>query len=236
MYGKFNVHKLGHCDLILLGIPWLKAMNPTIDWAKENLDLPATEQSVRLEKLTDRIRKKNGLTPLFPKEEHRWKNSQLKKEPSQEMSGTSTKKTNAEKPAASAQPQDDSEQAIKSSLTPEKTSSKESFKASIEEVIDEEEPGLLPDEDEEEEMKIDEQIFNTTNDVWINKLSETFAPAVINAMEYPLLDDEFLVEYANDMTEIRTFENVSMDTPLTKDGTETPGYTPATVHRIYEDW
>jgi hypothetical protein len=159
------------------------------------------------------------LTPLFIKEERKWKNSQLKKEPSQEMSGTSTKETNAEKPAASAQPQNEPEQAIKSSLTPERTSSKESFKASIEEVIDEEEPGLLPDEEEEEEMKIDEQIFNTTNDVWINELSETFAPAVINAMEYPLLDDKFLIEYANDMTEIRTFENVSMDTPLTKDGT-----------------
>src|ERR1700692_1037236 len=109
-------------------------MNPTIDWAKETLDLPATEQSVRLEKLTDRIRKKNGLTPLFLKEEHKGKNSQLKKEPSQEMSGTSTKETNAEKPAASAQPQNEPEQAIKSSLTPERTLSKESFKASIEEV------------------------------------------------------------------------------------------------------
>jgi hypothetical protein len=43
MYGKFNVHKLGHRDLILLGIPWLKAMNPNINWAEDTLDLPRTE-------------------------------------------------------------------------------------------------------------------------------------------------------------------------------------------------
>ncbi|KAG2359808.1 hypothetical protein BDR07DRAFT_1237421, partial [Suillus spraguei] len=29
---KFNITKLGCCDQILLGIPWLHAMNPLINW------------------------------------------------------------------------------------------------------------------------------------------------------------------------------------------------------------
>jgi hypothetical protein len=45
MCGKFNVHKLGCHDLILLGIPWLKAMNPIINWAEETLTLPWMEKS-----------------------------------------------------------------------------------------------------------------------------------------------------------------------------------------------
>jgi hypothetical protein len=87
--------------------------------------------------------------------------------------------------------------------------------------MDEEEtPGLLPipEDDDEEMIAENDERFDTTHDVWIDRLSESFAPAVINAMEYPLTDDEFLVEYAHDITEIQTFENASMDTPLTKDG------------------
>jgi hypothetical protein len=218
MYGKFNVHKLGHHDLILLGIPWLKAMNPTIDWANETLDLSKTERSEKLERLTDKERKKNGLKPLFEEKKREWKNSQLKK-PSQEKSGTSMKETNEEKPSASAQPQHDPEQAIKSSLTPERLSSKGSFTASIEEIADEEAPGLLPiPEDDEEMITENDERFDTTNDVWIDRLDEHFAPAVSSIAEYALQDDEFLVEYSNSM-DLRVFENESMDTPLTKDGT-----------------
>jgi hypothetical protein len=53
MRGKFNVHKLGRHDLILLGIPWLKAMNPVINWAEETLTLPWTEKSDLFEKDVD---------------------------------------------------------------------------------------------------------------------------------------------------------------------------------------
>ena len=40
MYGKFNITKLGRQDQILLGIPWLRAINSVIDWAEETLTLP----------------------------------------------------------------------------------------------------------------------------------------------------------------------------------------------------
>jgi hypothetical protein len=81
MRGKFNIHKLGRRNLILLGIPWLKAMNPIINWADESLSLPWTEKSNLLEADVDEERKKGGLPALFPKTKkgkHKWKNSKLK--------------------------------------------------------------------------------------------------------------------------------------------------------------
>jgi hypothetical protein len=214
MRGKFNVHKLGYRDLILLGIPWLKAMNPIINWAEESLSLPWTEKSDLLEEDVDIEQRKGGLPALFPKKKgkRKWKNSKLKQ--SQEMSGMSKQKTNESIDSASVHPQDDSEHAIKNSLTPEKVSiSMKPFKAIIEEIVDEEAPGLLtiPDDDDE--------TFDEKHDVWINQLDEHFAPAVSSIAEYALLDEEFLVEYSVDSDELRVIENISMDTPLMKDGT-----------------
>jgi hypothetical protein len=68
MRGKFNVHKLGRRDQILLGIPWLKAMNPDINWAEETLALSQTANGNLIEKEVDKERKKNGLPTLFSKQ------------------------------------------------------------------------------------------------------------------------------------------------------------------------
>jgi hypothetical protein len=37
MFGKFNIMNMSDHDMILLGKPWLTAMNPDIDWAKDTL-------------------------------------------------------------------------------------------------------------------------------------------------------------------------------------------------------
>jgi hypothetical protein len=42
MIGKFNVTHLGKHDQILLGIPWLRAMDPIIRWKTGTLSLPRT--------------------------------------------------------------------------------------------------------------------------------------------------------------------------------------------------
>jgi hypothetical protein len=126
----------------------------------------------------------------------------------------SKQETNESADSASVHPQDDPEHAIKNSLTPEKVStSTKPFKATIEEIVDDEAPSLLPIPDD------DDETFDEKHDVWINQLNEHFAPAVSSIAEYALLDKEFLVEYSADSNELRVIENVSMDTPLTKDGT-----------------
>jgi hypothetical protein len=120
MRRKFNIHKLGRRDLILLGILWLKAMNPIINWANESLSLPWTEKFNLLEADVNEERRKGGLPALFPKKKGKckWKNSKLKQ--SQEMSRMSMQKTNESIDSASVHPQDNSDHAIKNFLTPEK--------------------------------------------------------------------------------------------------------------------
>lgn len=56
-------------------------------------------------------------------------------------------------------------------------------------------------------------------DIWINQLEEYFSPAVNSIVKYALQDNEFLVKYAANSTEIQVIKDVSMDTPLMKDGT-----------------
>jgi len=46
MFGKFNIMNMSDRDMILLGKPWLTAMNPDIDWAKDTLRLPSTPRSL----------------------------------------------------------------------------------------------------------------------------------------------------------------------------------------------
>src|SRR6267154_6730751 len=55
MIGKFNVMNMSDRDMILLGKPWLSAMNPEINWTNDTLRLPATDRSLRLEAI---LRKK----------------------------------------------------------------------------------------------------------------------------------------------------------------------------------
>jgi hypothetical protein len=37
MFGKFNIMNMSDQDMILLGKPWLSAMNPDINWARDTL-------------------------------------------------------------------------------------------------------------------------------------------------------------------------------------------------------
>jgi hypothetical protein len=46
MFGKFNIMNMSDRDMILLRKPWLTAMNPDIDWAKDTLRLPLTPRSL----------------------------------------------------------------------------------------------------------------------------------------------------------------------------------------------
>ena len=64
MYGKFNIAKLNPKDDILLGYPWLIAMNPTFDWRKSTVALNHNETSQRREHDCNEARRKKGLTPL----------------------------------------------------------------------------------------------------------------------------------------------------------------------------
>jgi hypothetical protein len=49
MFGKFNIMKLSKKDDILLGKPWLSAINPDIDWANDTISIPATKRSREVE-------------------------------------------------------------------------------------------------------------------------------------------------------------------------------------------
>ncbi|KAG2343093.1 hypothetical protein BDR05DRAFT_1000403 [Suillus weaverae] len=51
-------------DMILLGKPWLSAMNPDINWTKDTLRLPSTPRSLQLEKWFE---KQWGITSTSPK-------------------------------------------------------------------------------------------------------------------------------------------------------------------------
>jgi hypothetical protein len=53
MIGKFNVMRLGKHDQILLGIPWLCAMDPIIRWKAGTLSLPRTPKSDLIEEDVD---------------------------------------------------------------------------------------------------------------------------------------------------------------------------------------
>jgi hypothetical protein len=168
MIGKFNVTCLGKWDQILLGIPWLWAMDPIIRWKAGTLSLPRTPKSNLIEEDVDNERKKNGLPLLFrkkPKYEH----SQFKK-----------------------------------SVKPECIDSMTYPSTSIEEIPDEEMTVL-------EEMA---PIFDTKEDIWGN-----YEPMVTDIATYQLQDEDVLIEYSEDGTEMRLIENVSLDSPLTKDGT-----------------
>jgi len=53
MIGKFNVTRLGKRDQILLEIPWLRAMDPIIQWKAGTLSLPRTLKSDLIEEDVD---------------------------------------------------------------------------------------------------------------------------------------------------------------------------------------
>jgi hypothetical protein len=66
MFGKFNIMNMSDCDMILLRKPWLTAMNPDIDWAKDTLRLPSTPRSLRLEKAFEKLWRENSTPKPTP--------------------------------------------------------------------------------------------------------------------------------------------------------------------------
>jgi len=89
-------------------------------------------------------------------------------------------------------------------VTPERIDSMTYPSASIEEIPD-------------EEMTVLEEtapVFNTKEDIWGN-----YEPMVTNITTYQLRDEDVLIEYSEDGMEMRLIENVSLDSPLTKDST-----------------
>jgi hypothetical protein len=89
-------------------------------------------------------------------------------------------------------------------VTPECIDSTTYPSASIEEIPD-------------EEMTVPEEtapIFDTKEDIWGN-----YKPMVTDITTYQLWDEDVLIEYSEDGTEMRLIENVSFDSPLTRDGT-----------------
>jgi hypothetical protein len=169
MISKFNITRLGRHDQILLGIPWLRAMDPMIRWKAGTLSLPRTPKSDLIEEDVDNERKKNKLPPLFSKKQ-KYEHSQL----------------------------------LKELVKPEHVDSTAPFTAKIEEIPDEE--TFIPTETA--------PVFDTKEDIWDN-----YKPMVTDIATYQLCDEDVLIEYSAEGTEMRLIENVSFDTLLTKDGT-----------------
>jgi hypothetical protein len=90
------------------------------------------------------------------------------------------------------------------SVTPERIDSTTYPPASIEEIPD-------------EEMTVPKEtapVFDTKEDIWGD-----YKPMVTNITTYQLKDGEVLIEYSENGTEMRLIENISFNSPLTKDGT-----------------
>jgi hypothetical protein len=90
------------------------------------------------------------------------------------------------------------------SVTPEHIDSMAYPSASIKEIPDEE--MIIPKETA--------PVFDTKEDIWGN-----YEPMVANITTYQLRDEDVLIEYSADGTEMRLIKNVSFNFPLTRDGT-----------------
>jgi hypothetical protein len=66
MFGKFNIMNMSDRDIILLRKPWLTAMNPDIDWAKDTLRLPSTPRSLQLKKAFEKLWRENSISNPTP--------------------------------------------------------------------------------------------------------------------------------------------------------------------------
>jgi hypothetical protein len=185
MIGKFNVTCLGKRDQILLGIPWLWAMDPIIQWKAGTLSLPRTLKPDLIKEDVDKEREKNRLPLLFQKKKLKYEHSQLKKSVKPECVDSMV--------PTKVEP-----------VTPERIDSMTYPSVSIEEIPN-------------EEMTVPEEtapIFDTKEDIWGN-----YEPMVTDITAYQLQDEDVLIEYSEDGTEMRLIENVSLDCPLTKDCT-----------------
>src|SRR6267154_5518187 len=70
MIGKFNVTQLSEKDDMLLGVPWLKATAPEIDWTNGTIAMARTKRSRFVEKVINRGRTKAGI-PAYDFTPHR---------------------------------------------------------------------------------------------------------------------------------------------------------------------
>jgi hypothetical protein len=156
MIGKFNVTRLGQQDQILLGIPWLHAMDPLIHWRTGMLTLPQTPKSDLIEKDVDVECKKNGLPLLFTK---------------------APKYAHSKLPRKSVKPEciDSTIPVPAGSVKPERIDSTVPLMASIEEVPDEER--LIPISIPHETLPV----FDTKENIW-----ENFEPPVHDISAYLL--------------------------------------------------
>jgi hypothetical protein len=179
MIGKFNVTRLGRRDQILLGILWLRAMDPIIRWKAGTLSLPRTPKSDLIEEDVDHEGRKNKLPPLFSKKP-KYEYSHLPKKPVQSECVDSIILMQVE------------------SVKPERIDSTASFVAKIEEIPDKE--TYIPTETA--------PVFDTKEDIW-----NTYKPMVTDIATYQLRDEDVLIEYSTDGTEMRLIENISFDTP-----------------------
>jgi len=184
MFGKFNIMNMSDRDMILLGKPWLTAMNPDIDWAKDTLRLPSTPRSLRLEKAFEKLWRENSTPNPLPPPKPRKK--------------------------VSIEEEEDPEQ-FAPLHAPLPKNGKRTLERRKEKKKKEPIPALIPDPDDEPPL------YDTMEDVWDD--SSMFARKVEDPVTYPINDDEVLIEYAQDGTSVTLHENLSFDSPLTRDGT-----------------
>jgi hypothetical protein len=185
MIGKFNITPLGQHDQILLGIPWLHAMDPLICWNACMLSLSHTPKSDSIEDV-DTKHKKNRLPPLFAKV---------------------PKYAHSKLPKKSVKPEcvDSTILVPAGSVKPEHIDSTIPLTASIEEIPDGKErpaPTPIPNKTS--------GIFDTKEDIW-----ENFKPPVYDVSTYLLCDNNVLIKHQANGSEMCVIEDVSFDTPLT---------------------
>jgi hypothetical protein len=183
MFGKFNIMNMSGCDMILLRKPWLTAMNPDINWAKDTLQFPLTPRSLQLEKAFEKLWRENSISNPTPPLKPRKKVSIEEEDPEQFA------------PLHSPFPKD-----RKRTLERRKEKKKK-------EPI----PALIPDPDDEPPQ------YDTMEDVWDD--SSMFTRKVDDPVTYPINDDEVLIEYTQDGSSVTLHENLSFNSPLTRDGT-----------------
>jgi hypothetical protein len=184
MFGKFNIMNMSDRDMILLGKPWLTAMNPDINWAKDILQLPLTPRSLRLEKAFEKLWRENSTSNPTPPSKPRKKVSIEEEEDPKQFA-----------PLYAPLPKDG-----------KRTLERQKEKKKKDPV-----PTLIPDPDDEPSQ------YDTMEDVWDD--SSMFARKVEDPVTYPINDDEILIEYAQDGSSVTLHENLSFDSPLTRDGT-----------------
>jgi hypothetical protein len=66
-------------------------------------------------------------------------------------------------------------------------------------------------------------------DVWDD--SSMFARKVENPVTYPINDNEILIKYTQDGSSVTLHENLSFDSPLTRDGTSASEIRQTATHR-----